>query len=95
MNSKAPAFNNPSFFNESKKHEEIDYESLQKVVKQDDREQHEPGTNRKVSVIISFNITYNQTKKDIQPPRIEQSRPYDLLQDAGFPTSSPGEAGGI
>ena len=50
MNSKAPAFNNPSFFNESKKHEEIDYESLQKVVKQDEREQHEPGTNRKVTI---------------------------------------------
>ena len=54
MNNKAPAFTNP-FFNESKKHEEIDYESLQKVVKQDEREQHEPGTNRKV-IISSFLI---------------------------------------
>ena len=52
---KTPAFTNPSFFNESKKHEEIDYESLQKVVKQDEREQHEPGTNRKV-IISSFLI---------------------------------------
>lgn len=55
MNNKAPAFTNPSFFNENKRNEEIDYESLQKVVKQDDREQHEPGTNRKV-VIFLFSI---------------------------------------
>lgn len=52
MNNKAPAFTNPSFFNENRKNEEIDYEGLQKVVKQDEREQHEPGTNRKVTMSL-------------------------------------------
>ena len=51
INNKSSTFNNPAFFDDKKKSEEIDYESLQKVVKQDDREQHEPGTNRKVLTI--------------------------------------------
>ena len=48
-NNKPSSFNNPSFFNErNKQSEEIDYNNLQNVVKQEDREQYEPGTNRKV-----------------------------------------------
>lgn len=48
INSKSPAFNNPAFFDEKKKSEDIDFEGLQKVVKPDEREPHEPGSNRKV-----------------------------------------------
>ena len=44
-------FTNPTFFNDKNQRttEDIDYNSLQKVVKQEEREQHEPGTNRKVN----------------------------------------------
>lgn len=46
---KSSTINNPSFFNDNKKSsEDINYANLEKVVKKDDREQHEPGTNRKV-----------------------------------------------
>lgn len=51
---KTATMNNPSFFNDNKKSsEDINYANLEKVVKKEDREQHEPGTNRKVYEIIN------------------------------------------